>query len=735
MTVSTRPRVSSSGSADSGNHRDHRFLIPAGVCVTAAVLGLLPLVHLRVFYFWDDSAAVFVPSWHHIGSELLAGRFPALSPGLWQGGNIAAEAQLSLWNPVMLANDVLVALMPDLAVSAALVKIEFLVLLALGVYLLCREYGARRGASAAVAVLLPFAGFTLYFDASAWAVSMISFAWVPHLWWSARRCADGRSNPLLPAFFGIMAMTCGSPYGALGVGAVLAAVLAERLLVRAWRSCPRLLLVGLAIAMTGVVVYFPLVLAGEVSFRTTDTAVNDGFMVTGLGDLVNLSSPTFLPHVRASQLDHLTVPYAFLGWFVLPLVPWLRWSALRGTLRERAALPVFCAAYVLITTGPSRLWLFRWPMRLIDYAYLPVCVTVALLLSAGLHRSAVRRRALGSAGLIGVQAVLAFSATPAQAVRHLAAAVLVGGLCAAAVAAARYRERLLPGVLVLGTVIVLFVQLTWYPVNAAFTPWRMPHDVAALRDRFSRYQGNTFTVADVRPGDPQAYPGGIWKDALAGSMYAVAGVHSLNSYTGIGFVEYSDALCLGPSGSSCADSYRRLWQVAPVAGVPLADLLRLETVVVRNGYLPGGTGVTVPPPGWRVASHDDQATVLRRIAEVPWPSGRVSWQAPGLTVAGDRQDGGPGEEIRYRGGGTLVVAGLAWPGTTAEVDGRAVPVRRGVAGLITVELPATDREAVLRLGFREPGFSYGVPLLVGGVLLALLHGLAVRLGRRRGGAG
>jgi hypothetical protein len=716
--------------------RWRRARLPLGVCVVVAGLALLPLIKNRIFYFWDDSAAVFVPSWRYMGSQLLAGHFPVLAHDLWMGGNISAEAQLSLWNPAMLLNDVFVALMPDLAVAATVVKIQFLVLLALGTYLLCREYGARPGASAAVAVLLPFAGFTLYFDAAAWAISMISFAFVPHLWWSARRCARGRLNPIVPVFFGFMAMTAGSPYGALGVVMVLAVVIAERLLLREWSGSRRLVLIGVAVAITGVVVYLPLVLAGEVTFRDNTHAHNVGYMVTALGDLFNLSSPTYLPHVPANQFDHLTVPYAFLGWFVLPLAPWLAWSTLKVKVRARSALLIFGGSYVLATTGPTELWLFRWPMRLVDYPYLPVCVLLAIVLSAGLRTDYLGRRVLGSALLIGVQAVLAWSATPEQRYRHLAAALLLGALVAAVVVVAKRNKRFVPGVLVLGTAVTLFTELMWYPDNAAATAWNMPHNMAELHSRFDRYTGNTFTVANVGFQDPQANPQGAWKDMLAGSMYAAAGVHSVNSYTGIGFVPFMNALCLGQSGASCADSYRRLWEIQPATGTSLADLLRLETVVVHNGYLPGNTSVGTPPPGWRILSRDDQATVLRRIDPLPWPDGTVSWTAPGLTVTADHQLPLTGEELRYRGGGRVVLAGLAWPGMTASVNGVSVPVRIGTAGLMTLDLPQAPQGATLEVSFEEPGFSYGVPLLIGGLLLGLLHsGAYWYVRRRRGGPG
>ncbi|MFC0546528.1 hypothetical protein [Kutzneria chonburiensis] len=708
--------------------RWRRARLPLGVCVVVAGLALLPLIKNRIFYFWDDSAAVFVPSWRYMGTQLLSGHFPVLAHDLWMGGNISAEAQLSLWNPVMLLNDMVVASLPDLAVAATFVKIQFLVLLALGTYLLCREYGARPGASAAVAVLLPFAGFTLYFDAAAWAISMISFSFIPHLWWSARKSARGRLNPIVPVFFGFMAMSAGSPYGALGVVVVMTVVIAERLLLKHWSASLRLVLIGAAVALTGVVVYMPLVLAGDVTFRDNTHAHNFGYMVTALGDLLNLSSPTYLPHEQANQLDHLTVPYSYLGWFILPLAPWLRWSVLKENVRARSALLIFGGIYILATTGPTELWLFRWPMRLVDYPYLPVCVLVAIVLSQGLRTTFLSRRILGSALLIGVQTVLAWSATPEQKYRHLAIGLLIAALVAAVVFVARRNKRFVPTVLVFGTAITLFLELNWYPYNAAATAWNMPHNMEELHKRFDRYTGNTFTVASVGFQDPGANPDGAWKDMLAGSMYAAAGVKSVNSYTGIGFVKFMNALCLGQSGASCAESYKKLWEVQP-EGVSLADLLRLETVVVRKGYATVGT----PPPGWRVLSTDDQATVLRRIDPLPWPNGTVSWTDSGVTVTADQQQPLTGETLSYKGSGKIVLAGLAWPGMTASVNGVAVPVQIGTAGLMTLDLPSAPQGATLEVTFDEPGFSYGIPLLIVGLLLGLGHGGAYWYVRRRRG--
>ncbi|SES28357.1 hypothetical protein SAMN05216188_13046 [Lentzea xinjiangensis] len=338
-------------------------------------------------------------------------------------------------------------------------------------------------------------------------------------------------------------------------------------------------------------------------------------------------------------------------------------------------------------------------MRVVDYVYLPVCVVVALALSAGLNTDRVRHRAAVTAVLIGVQAVLAFSATPEHVLHHVTAAVLLLCLSAAAVYVAMRRERLLPALLVLGTAVVLFAQLSWYPVNGAFTAYRLPHDVRELRERFARYEGNTFTVSAAWPGDPDAHPDELWRDVLVGNVYEVAGVRSLNSYTGIGYAQFNDGLCMTPSGATCPDAFRRLFAVDPGTGVPVADLLRVENVLVRNGFVPDG--IDEPPAGWRVLSRGEHATAFRRDASPPWPDGRVSWTSPGLEVVADRREPKrPEEEIRYRGEGTVMLAALAWPGTTAAVDGREVPVRRGPMGVITIDLPRADQAATLRIGFR-----------------------------------
>jgi hypothetical protein len=705
----------------------------AAVMAIVAVVAQFPVIRTHLFYDWDDSASVFMPGWRLIGEHLLHGSLPFLDTNGWMGGNFAGEAQLGIFNPITMANAVMVALLPDLAIAAVIVKTEFLVVLGAGIYLLAREYRARPAAAAVVAVALPFSGYTLYWDAQGWAASLIAFSFLPHVWWSMRRFARGRLHPVVPLVAGALTMTVGSPYGALGVIVVLVAVAAERLAVRDPRSVLRLAVVGLAAGLAGAVTFLPLLGIQSVSWRAQGSVYNSTMLVPSLAHLLNLSAPSYVPLITTfPPLNTPTTPIAYLAWFVVPLLPWFAWSTLTR-VRARFGIVVFGVLYLLLALVPSNLWLFRWPARLIEYVYLAVCLMLALLLSAGLRTDRARRRALVSAGLIVVETYLTWASAPQRGRLAVEAAVGVAVLVAAVLLANRHRPRLVAPTLILGTVGVLAAQLHWFPGNRDVTPWRFPHNIAQIRAEFAdRTDGNTFTIGDpsVLPAG-SAQPKGAWREVLFGNMNQVAGMASLNSYTGMGYREFADALCMIHHGGVCPEAYEKVFAVDPQTGRPLADLLRLRTIVVLNGYLPGKTSITTPPPGWEVARRTDLITTLRRVDALPHPDGRVSWAAPSVTLTADHASGSMNEQLRYTGGGRVMLAALAWPGWHATVDGKIVPVHPGPAGLIQLDLPRRDGEGTVELWFRPAGLRQGVELLALGVVIGVGYCVVYSVQRRR----
>jgi uncharacterized membrane protein YfhO len=115
----------------------------------------------------------------------------------------------------------------------------------------------------------------------------------------------------------------------------------------------------------------------------------------------------------------------------------------------------------------------------------------------------------------------------------------------------------------------------------------------------------------------------------------------------------------------------------------------------------------------------------------------VSWAAPGVQLSSDEKVGESGEEVSYRGSGRIVFAMLAWPGYQATVDGRTVEIQQGPAGLLQLELPPSAPDgSTVRLSFTPPGYGLGIPLMIGGLVIALGFGLAwqiLRYRRRRDG--
>ncbi|MFB9906415.1 hypothetical protein [Allokutzneria oryzae] len=712
--------------------------VPTGVAFLVAVLSQIPTLTNRVFYFWDDSAAQFLPMWYRLGQRLMAGDFPLLlDTEAWIGGNLTAEAMFGVWNPVNLVNYLLVANFDDLATAGAVVKAEFLVILALGVYLLAREYGASRWAASAVAVALPFSGFTLYFEASIWIAGLMAFAWVPHFWWAARKMARGRISTIWPFLLGALCVTVGNPYGLLGIGLVLLVLLIEFKVGGTVKGAfTRLFLLGATVGGVALLVFLPLLGNSGVSWRNSKELFNNTQLVPSLQDYLSSSLPSYVPdiHSFATVSVRMTFPAMYLAWFVVPLLAWLDWSVLRRGWKQLLGVLVIGGVYLVATVGPSNFWMFRWPLRLVEYFYLAVMVLFAVLLSAGLKLDHVRRRAWITVGALAVTAYLSFASWPKIAAWHIVAVLLLGVLVALAVIAFRNGgSRPLVAVLHVGTAAALALQVVWFPMNRDVAPYNFPSSVAELKTFAARYPGTMVQVADRDPviargkgqflePDPE-----VWRDLLFGNVYRVAGVDTTTAYSGMGFKPFHKALCLNDYGGSkvreCpGDTFGNLWAPTVGGGPPLADLIKARTVVVQRAMI----DTPQVPPGWKVAERTDYVTVLRRERDVPtWGAGRLSHVTPGTKVTNDTMPAQHEESVVFerataKGPISLTFARLNWPGYKATVDGRPVGVRNGPGGLVTVDLPENLSGGKVALTWTPPGLWIGLTGALAGLVGALL---------------
>jgi hypothetical protein len=703
-------RTDVSVAAPAGARRPRRapdWVMAAGVAAVVAAVMTIPFLQRHDMYYIGDNPESFVPLWHHFGEQLRAGHWPAMDPAGWYGGNYAAEGTYALWNPVQLLDYVLVSLFDDLAAAAALVQVQFLALLGTAAYLLFREYGAARWVSAAIAVGVPATGFTVYYEAAGWPAGLMAFTWVTWFWWAARRHARGHLWPVMPFLFGALGMTTGNPYAALGIVVILAGVAMELLVQRAYGRLGHLVVVGLCVGATAALVFLPLVNTLPVTDRGTIAMLrNDSFLVPHLQDIVASSAPTYLPPIinwNGAVLE--LVPSTYFLWFAAPILPWLRWGALRRPDRPLTSLAVITVVFGAMSVGPSNVWLFRWPIRLIEYFYLGLAVLLALAISHGLARDHVRRRSIATAGVVAAGAYLSWAVRPDLYRMHLVAGA--GALVlviTAAWAFRRFGARATAAVLVLGTALVVTYQTKHLPVRGSEAPDvpGTPTSIDSVEDASSSYRGTVLQLASQAGlGAGRSTQTG---ELLFGNQTLMSGHESVVRYSGMSFEEFSEALCIDYRGIVCPDAFNRIWLPVGDTGATLVDLVRAQTLVLDAQLFPDAAS-GAPRPGWTVAERDSLRVVWVRDAPSPY-SGRLSWVSPGVTV---RSDEGTGTSetvsIDAADDGSLVFARLAWPGYSARLDGAPIDVQDGAAGLLTVDVPAGQHR--LTLQYRSPGLSTG----------------------------
>jgi hypothetical protein len=704
---------------------------PTAAALLTGLLALAPFLRNPSFYLISDSSSQFVPTWFHLGQLFRAGHWPIwLDPTAWAGGNYAGEALFGIYNPLYIPVWLVMSGAQHLQFAMLGVKAVVLVLLSLGTYLLAREYSAARWASAVVAVALPLSNFTLYWDAALWPAGLVGFACVPWAWWAIRRAARGQLNAVWAFLAGALAITQGDPYGALGLAIAGFALAVEFLLARDRRRFVRLLLILACVVAVAPLVYLPLVAQSPLSYRARIPVLfTDGNMTPHPGDLLEMSSPTFVPDMLAFG-KAVKLPAAYFCWFVVPLLPWFRFGALRRAGRSLAGAWAYAGCYLLLVLGPSQLWLFRWPIRDVEYLYLGLSLPLAVLLSEGLHRDHWRLRLLITAAVLGLLGWTTMAGFPAWKKVSVGGPALLVLLTVGLLLWHRFGPRprfLLALPLLGGCAAVLALQLLVFPVNDSVESWRFPLDVSALRHRAAGLPGVTVQFAGRKAEGEYGRLKHPWRHYLGGSMYQVAGVEAVNSYYGIGYRLFSRQLCLQYQGMSRNCNIARLWASPAVGQPPLVDLMKVRTIIAE----PRRVHWRHAHAGWSMTRTPEVVTI-RRLGPLPWPGSRLSWASPHLQVTGARSTGLTGEQLTVAGnpsGGTLVFGMLGWPGYTATAGARQLEVSPDRFGLLTVAVPPGVTGRVL-VTYRPPHLAAGLAATGLGCAGALALG-AVDLVRRR----
>jgi hypothetical protein len=186
-------------------------------------------------------------------------------------------------------------------------------------------------------------------------------------------------------------------------------------------------------------------------------------------------------------------------------------------------------------------------------------------------------------------------------------------------------------------------------------------------------------------------------------------------------------------GSTCPAAEDHLFARDPTTALTYADLMGVDRVVLTKNTFPDAS-TKGPPPGWHFVNPSDPlAWVLERTTVRPARPGRVA-ASPGVSVTrvAPSSDTRESMTVSSTNGGPVIFSRLLWPGYTATLDGRPVPVGSVRGVFVTVNVPAGTQAARLSLSFRPPGTTLGLVLAaLGLVLLASLMVLELAFWRPR----
>ena len=710
--------------------------------VTALTVGLgylLILLHNRQFFLQDDSESGAVPDWLYIGDRLHRGGLPILTPDAWMGGNWTVEGQNGLWNPVQLAIDYVAPMVDRLDLLAAGVKGCFALVLALGVYRVALAYGARPSWAAVVGAAMPFSGWVLYYDSATWVTALFGLAWTTQAWASGVRYARRQSGPVPVFVFTYLALSIGYVHSAIGMALVsLCVLVGEGVRSRSWVPAAKVAAVAIAAALCGLVTFLPGYLTSSVTWRVIGKqAVNNNNMLTApWSETLNAAIPTALPAIQGFSRQVQQAPVSYIAWFILPVLAFVDWGRARRLVRELTGPLMLLVVMLVVTAGPSNLGPVRWPARMLPLVAAAVLVLIGVLVSRAASLAAWRRKAVIATAVVVISVLRSASASP-----HGLFEFALWGLVLLVVSALvitlgrRFGGAPAAGAVLVSILAVLWVQVGEYPTNLGVSQWHMPVSRSAAKAHFPNYQGVTLQLGLRAPVKTPADAEATWRSLVFGNYPRTLGLSYVNSYSAVGHQKFSSLLCIRWEGGTCQNAEKYLFAKEPTTGLTYADLMGLDRVVLIKYAFPHAPAQGAPD-GWAfVRNGDPLAWILERTTPRPTQPGRVV-TSPGVTVthAAPSSDTAESMTVSSPGGGSVVFSRLLWPGYTATLDGRSVPVDSLKGVFVTVRLPAGTHAARLALSFRPPGTTLGLALAAGGAaLLTALVALEVIFRRRRRG--
>ncbi|GGF00840.1 hypothetical protein [Mycetocola zhadangensis] len=708
-----------------------RFLWPLLVVLAILAGAAGTLLVNRSYFFVDDTQIGAYGQWYEIGTRILEGNWSPINPLVWQSGNYLAEGAWGLYSPPLWLIGLASHLVPNAMWFSTGVKVVCLVLGGLGMYVLSRTFAATRPFAAAVAAALPFVGVTYYLDAPSWVNGLLAWSFFGFAWGLARRAIFRGKGLVLSIFVCMLLIGIGYFHATLFLAVALAATLVEAILLRHGPTMVRGFVVSIGAGLFAVIVHLPALLTAGVSGRV-QSVVNTGLLTADLSGIFASSTAVGVPQVGLWGVNFPDAPLLYTAWF-FPLFFFIEWSKLAPLLRARVSVIVVLTVALVGVLLPSDFGPLRIPIRMMPYFALPLLVILAVGLSRAFLRPVPRRRfvaavafTVSSAWLTFVQspkygpAILLFtgvallvfaliyrltSAPTSQATGspsgHLRSGRLTG-LSATAV----------PVLMLAGACLVVVPQHVVHP-NGPLTDYKVPHSVSDLRSPLAGAAGDVLVVGGIVDGI--VHPDD-WGETSIGNLWYVSDARVQNAYTSVFYPGYQDSLCMVYQGSTCADLYRKLFEIQPDTGNLLVDNLGVSSIQLVKRVFTANEWETVPA-GWEIVEDSDQTRLISRKTQIAGAGG-VVWTSEGMSVSNVVSSE---DSVTFvadsvpAGGGSLALSRISWPGY--EVSGGTVSSEPMDGFLMSVDVPASSEGQRVTVAFVNPG---GKVQIIAAVLLVVL---------------
>ncbi|WP_425577677.1 hypothetical protein [Nocardia callitridis] len=705
------------------------------ITAIGVIAGYVAVLFANIRHFYtDDTESQYAPLWVMLGRRMRDGEFPALVPQHWMAGNYSIE-EAGLLNPPQLLIDLIAPSVDNLAIYATVVKLIFAIILALGVYRICLEYGAKAPWAALAGVSIPFSGFLLFFDEASWFTALSGTAWMVHAWASSVRYARGRGGPIPVFIYLYLAISVQYIFPAVEAGLMIAAVaVGEVIYQRAWQPSLRLLIVSACAALAGLLTYLPSALSATVTWRGNSQINNDQFLTVPWSESLNASLPSTLPAFTSWWGYVQPLPLVYIAWFLIPALAFIDWRKATGAARELSAVGLFAIMMLMWTAGPGTIGPLRWPMRVLPMVALGLLLLVCVLLGRYVTFQGWRRRGIAAGVLLALLLARSFSAAPREIVSHLLAVVAVAALGAATVWLGRNRGAAAAcGLAIVAVFPIAFVQVA----AAQPTPmsWNLPEKRSDMIAAFPKFTGTTLQLGDralIQPGEKTLQ--GAYGSLVFGNYAKNLDQDYVAGYTPNGHFWFGEMLCMRWDVSVCPDAYRRAFAVEPSTGRTVVDLMKIDRVVLQRALYPDARNQPAPP-GWEwveYPGHENVISVLERAGGPISTSNGLVADTAGVSAVSTSESGMTSRvRVSSPDGGQIVFARLGWPGYRVRLDGRELPWHLVDKTFVAVDIPAGTNNGDLQVTWRPPGWKIGaLTALIGLLGVAVLQWVFVRSKRR-----